>query len=169
MAELLMEEVGRALLLIVKGNVVDAIDDVWSEMETEDTVFYAALGESVPVTPKQYPSRYYLGHHPSILDRPVIDYPNVTVVSYRSRSIGDLAADQYEVVGHEAYVEAFVVHEDESTVNRMALRYAKALNRVVDQHRDLDEVTIEPIFITPDAAISNAAARRVDQFSESIV
>lgn len=167
--DLVLEEVARSLLLVMKGHLEDAVDSVWEQMETEDATFYGALGDDVPTTPKLYPAKFFLGHHPSILERPLTDYPNVTCVAYDHRSIGDLAADQYEVVGNRAYVEAFVVHEDESTVNRLAWRYAKALHRVIDTYKELDDQMIEPIVTSPDVAISNAAARRVEEFREDIV
>lgn len=167
--DVVLEEVARDLLIVMKDNLNLAIDQVWTEMAMEDTVFYAALGTTVPETPKPYPVSFYLGHHPTILEHDVEDYPNITCVAYDHASVNDLGADQYEVVGNRAYVEAFVLHADESTVNRLAWRYAKALHRVIDQYKDLDDRKIEPVTTSPDVQVSNAAARRGQQFTSDIV
>jgi len=62
------------------------------------------------------------------------------------------------------------VHEDEGTVNRLANRYAKALHKVLAEHRnmDADEIVFGGEF-SPDIDVSNAAIRRVDQFKEDLV
>lgn len=167
--DVVLEEVARDLFVVMKDNINAAIDSVWAEKELEDAVFFAGLNSPVPPTPKPYPVSFYLGHHPAILEHPLSDYPNITVVSYDHSSAGDEAADQYEVVASRVYVELFTVHEDASTINRLAWRYAKALHRVIDQHKRLDDSKIEAISATPDVAISNAAARRVEEFSNGIV
>jgi hypothetical protein len=168
MLDIMLEEVARAALLVVKDNIEDALDAVWDDMAIEDAAYYAALGESVPFTPKPYPVRFYLGHHPSILERPSTDYPNITVVSHDHQSVDDFGADQYEVANNVAYIEAFVMHDDESTLNRIAWRYAKAIHRIVAQFKDLSDSDVEPIDKTPDVSVSNAMARRVDEFKEDI-
>lgn len=168
MLDLDLEKVARSVLLTVKNHINEKVDEVWAEMVAEDAAYYAALGDPVPVTPKLYPSRYFLGSYPSVLERPPADYPNVAVVGYRHRSAAD-AGDQYEIANNRVYVEAFVMHEDEGTVNRMAYRYAKALHRVFAQNRnpDSEDIVFGPDF-TPDLDVSNAAIRRVDQFSEDL-
>lgn len=163
-----LEEVARSLDVLMRTHIEDAIDAVWDEMEEKDAEYYAAIGEPAPVTPKLYPAKFFLGHHPSILERDPEDYPNITVVSYDHRSANDFGADQYETARNLAYVEAFVLHDDESVVNRLAWRYAKAMHRVVGQFKDLSDSDIEPITATPETQISNAAARRVSQFTDDI-
>lgn len=169
MLELRLEDVARATLLTVKTYINAAIDDVWADMVAEDNAFYSAMGESVPNTPKQYPAQFFLGSYPSVLERPLEDYPNVAVVCYRHRSAED-AGDQYELINNRIFVEAFVVHEEEGAVNRMANRYAKALHKVLAEHRSMDDADI--VFggeFSPDIDVSNAAVRRVDQFQEDLV
>jgi len=55
-------------------------------------------------------------------------------------------------------------------VNRLANRYAKALHKVLAEHRnmDADEIVFGGEF-SPDIDVSNAAIRRVDQFKEDLV
>jgi hypothetical protein len=159
--DLQTEQAGRTVLLALKDGLNAAIDAVWADSATEDAAFYAELGEPVPATPKQYPARYFLGSFPSVLERPPADYPNVAVVSYRHRSANDLG-DQYELANNRIYVESFVMHQDESTINRMAQRYARALHRVL-----VAGGFYETEF-TPDVDISNAAVRRVEQFKEDL-
>lgn len=166
--ELRLEEIARATLLTIKDNLNVAIDEVWAEMVAEDATFYPAIGEPVPTTPKQYPARFFMGSYPSVLERPPEDYPNVAVVSYRHRSAED-AGDQFELVNNRLYVEAFVMHEDEGTVNRMANRYARALHKVLAANRSLGDSDV--VFggeFSPDIDISNAAIRRVEQFREDL-
>lgn len=166
--ELRLEEIARAMLLTVRTNINAAIDEVWNEMSSEDATYYAALGESVPPIPKPYPTRFFLGSYPSVLERPPADYPNVAVVSYRHRSAED-AGDQYEMVNNRVYVEAFVMHADESTVNRLAYRYAKALHKVLAANRNVgDDSVVFGGEFSPDIDISNAAIRRVEQFKEDL-
>jgi len=168
MLELRLEEIGRAALLTVRENINTAIDEVWTEMDAQDATYYAALGESALPVPKVYPTRYFLGSYPSVLERPPEDYPNIAVVSYRHRSAEDVG-DQYEVVNNRLYVEAFVMHDDESTVNRLAYRYAKALHKVLAANRSLgDDNVIFGGEFSPDIDVSNAAVRRVEQFKEDL-
>lgn len=167
MLDLQLEEISRAILLAVKENIEDAIDDVWAEMAVADAEFYAQLGEALPSTPKLYPVRYFIGHHPSMLYRPSADYPNIAAVAYRHRSAND-DGDQYEIAVNTGYLEAFVVHPDESTVNRLTHRYAKALHRVVASLKGVGDEEVEDISLTPNVELSNAAARREDEFKEDI-
>lgn len=168
MLELRLEEVARATLLTLKTHLNANIDQVWADMVAEDAAFYAAMGQPVPETPKEYPALYFMGSFPSVLERPPADYPNVAVVCYRHRSAED-SGDQYELINNRIYVEAFVMNDDEATVNRIANRYAKALHRTLAAHRtmDEDEIVFAPDF-SPDIDVSNAAVRRVEQFSEDL-
>lgn len=167
MLELRLEEVARSTLLAVKLNINAAIDDVWATMAAEDATFYAAMGEPVPATPKPYPARFFLGSYPSVLERPAVDYPNIAVVSYKHRSAED-AGDQYETANNTIYVEAFVMHEDEGTVNRLAWRYARALHQVLARYRTVEDPDVFAADFTPAIDISNAAIRRKEQFSEDL-
>jgi len=164
-----LQDVARALLLVMRNHLNAAIDDVWDEENAKDADFYPAIGEAVPTVPKQYPSRYFLGHHPSILERPAADYPNVTVVAHRHRSAADVGADQCETVANTAYVEAFLLNADEEVLNNAVNRYAKAVNRVLTAMKSLEDPDVMPIDSTPQIDVSNAAARRLEEFKEDIV
>ena len=160
--DLQTEYAGRRVTLALKTDLEDQIDAVWADSVSEDAAYFAALGVSpVPETPKLYPAIYFEGSFPSVLERPRDNYPNVAVVSYRHRSARD-AGDQYEIANNRIYVEAFVMHDDEATVNRMAQRYARAVHRtlVLNHFYEAD--------FTPDVDISNAAIRRVDQWTEDL-
>ncbi len=149
------------ILTALRAGLEDDIDEVWADAVAEDTAYFSALSQTVPETPKFYPAIYFEGSFPSVLERPPADYPNVAVVSYRHRSAND-DGDQYEIANNRVYVEAFVLHPDEATVNRMAQRYAKAV------HRTLVKAHFYEANFTPDVDISNAAARRVEQFDDAI-
>jgi hypothetical protein len=168
MTDLLLEEVGRRLLLTVRENLNDHLDDVWNEMSMKDALFYAEMGQPMPDTPKRYPVNFYLGHHPEILDYPIDDYPNVTCMCYEHNPVGEFQGlDQIEELRNRAYVEAFVVHPDAETVNRLAWRYAKALHRVLTEHKSLDNYpTIWEMTRSPVVTVSSSVARRVSEWKD---
>ena len=152
----------------MRGSLEDVIDDVWSDMTAEDTAYYTAIGDTAPETPKLYPVSYYLGHHPAILQHPVDDYPNVVVSCYEHDPTAgfdiDNELDQIEPLTNAAYVEAFVLHEDAATVNRLAWRYADALHRAITNSRDLGEwPVIWQMIGTPHVEVSNASARMISE------
>lgn len=166
MADLLLEEVGRALLLTVKDNINAVIDEVWTEMAVEDTEFYAALGQDEESTPLVYPVAFYLGHIPDILDHDVSGYPSVVAMCY-DHGQNDSAFDQVEELSNGAFVEAFVVDSDASTVNRLAWRYAKALHRLLTTHKSLGEwPTIWELDGSPAVTVSQSIAKRVTEFGD---
>lgn len=171
MADLLLEEVGRALVLSVKNNINDVIDSVWDDMAAQDTAFYAEMGQAVETTPKVYPVSFYLGHHPDILEHDVADYPNIVAMCYTHNPVAEVhGADQIEVMNNTAFVEAFVVHADASTVNRLAWRYAKSLHRLITSHKDLDSwPSIWTMDRSPTVTVSQSFAKRVDEFSDEWV
>lgn len=174
-----LEEVSRAVGLMLRSKLPDALTAIAMVMDAEDAVFYAAISEAVPETPLEAPTLYMEGHHPSLLERPPTDFPNVVTMAYNHRSAGDTGADQYEPFTYPVYVEIGVLHTDESTINRIAWRYAKALHRAVIQNDTLSdfltEVGTDPSVViaradqTPEIAVSNASARRVSEFADDVV
>ena len=102
-------------------------------------MYYAAINETAPTT--TLPNPLSTGGAPSLaaLERPPTDFPNVVTMAYNHRSRGDLGADQYEPFNYPVYVEIGVMDVDESTINRIAWRYAKALHRAVIQNDTLSD------------------------------
>ncbi len=163
-----LEDVARAMDLVMREHLADAIDQVWADMIPLDEAYFAAINEEVPRTPKYHPVKFFLGHHPSILERPATDYPNVTTVAHQHRSAGD-EGDQYEVVNNTIYSEAFLLYAEEDALDRMVQRYARAMHRVVSSFPQLSNVEIEPIDQTPNVDVSVATARRLEEFKDDIV
>jgi hypothetical protein len=163
--DLLLEEVGRAVVLTIRLNLPQALTDVEDEMAAADAAYYAALNEPVPSTPLPMPVTWMEGHYPDILDRPVEHYPIVTAICFDHRSLGDIGADQWEVVTNGAHVECYLQDPDPDLLNRVSKRYAKALHRVIVSHKDLGGA-VQDIFTSPGANISNVAARRISEFTE---
>lgn len=163
-----LEEVARQLLIVQMENLPQALQDVAAEMVIEDLDFYTLLGQSVPDTPLNPPVLWDIGHHPTVLDWELAKFPNVVAMCYQQRPTITGATDQTVDMGNVAYVEAFVWHMDESTVNRIAWRYAKAIHRVVTQNPSLGGM-VKPIVGAPDADVSDVSARRVSDLTSEVV
>lgn len=168
--DLILEEVSRAVILTVRQNLPEALEDIEGEMVASDAAYFAAIGISpVPATPLPEPAVYMTGSYPDLLDRPIETFPVVTAVCYdHEPERNPRGFDQLEVVTNGTTVEAWVIDPDAERVNRIAFRYAKAIHRVLVQNKDLGGV-VEDIYTAPEVTISNVAARRVSDFSEDIV
>lgn len=166
-SELLLEEVGRALLLQVKANLPQALIDVAAEKTPEDAAFFAALGQDVPPTELVMipDANWYEGHYPTLLDGPMSTFPNLTVMCYNEqpRPVGNAwDTDQGQVTSYSAYLELFCADPDMGTVNRKAKRYASALHRAVVQDLTLGGL-MNPPENAPGAMVSNSSARYESQ------
>ena len=166
--DLQLENLARSLHIVLLDDLVVCLDDVQQEWVPKDAAYYALLGQPVPPTPLDPPAYWAVGHHPSILDRPLDEFPNVTIHAYDHRSAGDLGADQWDPLTCRAWVEIFVSHTDVATVNRMAYRYAQALNRCLVQNSTLGGL-VETFDFSPDVQISNVADRYASEDNDQIV
>jgi hypothetical protein len=159
-----LEEVARRLLIVQMEDLPLALTEVAAEMVQDDADFYAVLGQPVPQTPLAPPVYWDTGHHPTILDWELAKFPNLVTMCYQQRPTIAGGNDQVVDMGNVAYVEAFVWHMDESTVNRIAWRYAKAIHRVVTQNPTLDGL-VKPIVGAPDADVSDVSTRRISDLT----
>lgn len=172
MTDLLLQTVARSLDLTIRENINAALDVVWAAEDAADAAYYASLNVTAPTTAEVYPVSYYIGHHPQILQYPVADYPNVVTMCYTEPNVGGATTtnsdlDQIEILLNSAYVEAFVVHSDADTVNRLAWRYAKALHKVITENKSLGEYpTIWEINGAPITEVSGSIGRLASEDSD---
>lgn len=165
--DVFLEEIARSILLGIKDSLPDELAAVAQESTALDVAFYTQLGKPVEPTPLHPPAEYLVGHHPSLLERELSEFPNVTVMAYQQTPMGDRGADFYETQVNRVYVEAFAQDPDESRINRIAWRYAKALHRVITKDRNLSRL-VKDLDTPPSVQVSNAAARRITDMSDEI-
>lgn len=165
-----IEEVALALMESLQAHLSDTIDDVNTAAAARDAR-WAALSVDVALTGSvsiAEPVLWLPGHNPSILDRPVEQFPNIVVMAYDHRSAGDAASDHTEPSVYTAYAEVFCAVADETVSNRMAWRYAEALHAAVVLDETLGGLVI-PIDATPSVQVSNAAGRRLSPQVDDVI
>lgn len=158
MSDVRLEEVSRQVELTLRANLPQVLAQIASEMITKDAAYFAAIGESPVVTPLASPSRYFLGHDPLILDRPLEMFPVVTVMCHNHTPA--VGGDNYSRIANDCYIEAYVHSENEAICNRMAWRYGKAIHRIVTNSDDFGLGSIESVDTEPVVDTSNAFTRR---------
>jgi hypothetical protein len=164
MADIILEEVSRKILLIMRDKLPDQLSAVAAEMSAQDAEFYLALGQEVPEVPLSPPVRYEVGHNPTVTKLPLDDYPALVVLCYGHDSAQDEGSDQYEVLAHAATVEMVAMHDDVVVMNSIAMRNAKALHRTILLDRTLGGLT-EPIALSPSVLVSAVTTRHKDDRS----
>lgn len=165
-----IEEVALSLMESLQAHLPDAISAVNMEAAGRDAR-WAALSVDVALTGSVQlaePALWLPGHNPSILDRPIEDFPNIVVMAYDHRSAGDEASDQTEPTTYTAYAEVFCAVADETVSNRMAWRYAEALHQAMVTDETLGGLVV-PVSSTPAVMVSNAAGRRLSPQSDDVI
>lgn len=165
-----IEEVALSLMEALQENLPSTLSAVNSDAAGRDAR-WAALSTDVALAPSvsiAEPVLWLPGHNPSILDRPLEDFPNIVVMAYDHRSAGDDASDHTEPSVYTAYAEVFCAVADETVSNRMAWRYAEALHAAMVMDETLGGLVI-PIDATPAVMVSNAAGRRVSPTVDDVV
>lgn len=170
LADVVLEDVGNALAVTVKTELPQALVDVQAEQAAKEAGWAAVLGpfESPALLPE--PATWFVGHHPSLLERVVDDYPVIVVMAYDHDTATEqdpLSTDQTEVVNNRCYIEAAVAHPDLDIINRVAQRYAMAIHRAVVRGEDLGGA-VSPIDRTPHVAVGGANRRRVSAETDAI-
>jgi len=181
--DIVLEEVERALHLLVFNQLTGILAEVASDMAAEDTAYYGALGISpAPDTPLTPPVVILDGHHPYVLERPLTDFPNVTVNAHEHPETqpGTSYVDQLENIQTSAYIEAFnyalvprdptaeQIADAEDLLNRVTKRYARALHRLVKENPTLLG-TVHRTEGSPTVTLSNVAPSAVSDLDDQIV
>jgi hypothetical protein len=116
------ERTGTALKTQLEAELGDALDAVELSWASD------------PVTLTD-PETWFFGHKPTVLEMESAEFPFVAVV------VADRAPQErplrwgYQERVVTAYVDYFVVAEDEATVNKRAHRYAEAICQVLQEER----------------------------------
>src|SRR5688572_20082220 len=126
MSDVDLEEIARQIDLTLRGNLPQCLIDVVSEMISKDSAYYTAIAEPVPPSPLVPPSRYFLGHDPLIMERPLDEFPTVATMVHNHTAAG--GGDNYSRIANDSFIEAFVTSEDPEESYRIACRYGKAIH-----------------------------------------
>lgn len=166
-----IEEVALSLMEQLQAQLPDAIAEVnaagasrdarWANLASLDFPLTAAVALTEPVM-------WLPGHIPSILDRPIEQFPNIVVMCYDHRAQPDPASDHTEPSVYTAYAEVFCAMADETVSNRTAWRYAEALHAAMVSDETLGGLVV-PISQTPAVMVSNAAGRRASPQTDDVV
>lgn len=157
MSQVNLELVARQIHLNLLNNLPATLTQVSTEMQAHDTDYYGQLGVAVPSITLSPPATYSVGHDPLVLERPLDEFPLIGIMVFHQLSLG--GGDNYERLSNDSYIEAFVVSEDESKLNSIAWRYARAIHRVLMTYSPLDE-NIEVLDTEPEVDVSNIFTRR---------
>lgn len=177
LADVQLEDVGMALAMTVKTQLPQALLDVQAEQSAKEAAWAAVLGPMPQLAALPEPASWFVGHHPSILDRPAEDFPCVVVMCYDHNSgtpADPWSTDQTEVMAERCYVEAAVSLPitdlssdiEVALINRMATRYASAIHRSIVRGETLGGI-VQPIEQTPHVLLGGTNRRRVTVESDA--
>jgi hypothetical protein len=162
-----LEQIQREAFFVLFDGLNDAITQIQTIMDASDQEFATRTGrtytelEIEPIAD----SEFYEGHRPSLITSPVENYPNCSVWCASAMMSQDSEyMDHTDIFLNELYVEVMVKAapgEDESVVNRRAIRTAEAahftlmtdqtLGGVVTAFADLPTVNLSEIFKRQDS------------------
>lgn len=136
-------------------------------MAANDQAYYTAMGLAVPTTPLVAPVTYHENLLPDTHSKPLDQFPNVAVLTYRGESAED-QADQTEDALYDATIEAFVSSRDVDETARIANRYANALLAIIEDNPTLNGLTA-PLAYQPSITLSQAVARRESTTTDRVI
>lgn len=167
-----LEPLQRALLLQLKANVNDKLDELNEFWKPKDEELAAALGYEYVDSTCEHIAVFSDGHRPSFIDAPIENYPNISVMAYHAEPSPE-QFDQADSYSNTAFVELIVksqtfedddlkVREDaETVVNRRVQRTADAVQRSVSLDPTLGG-TIFTLQNPPTVDITDVFIRRED-------
>lgn len=162
-----LEQIQRQAFYALYDRLNGAIVDIQEEMNLSDQQFAEKTGrEYVPLEIEAVANaEFYEGHRPSLINSPVENYPNCSVwCSSAQMSDNSEYMDHTDIFINELTVEVMVKaspSEDESVVNRRAIRTAEAahfslmrdqtLGGIVTAFADLPTVNLSEVFKRQDS------------------
>jgi len=154
----MLEEVERALVIALVSKLPDTLDEIEAESVTDDDSYFGFLGISpVPTTPLPDIVTVIEGQDPLVIERPLTDFPVLSVVCYQHPLSGqgesDVEVDQAETILSTAYAEVIANSDDRDLVERQAKRYAKAIHRCYQKDSTLGGLCIRDQ-VSPELEIS---------------
>lgn len=160
-----LEEIGREACLILIEEINDELEAQETSWHTKDKEFAAARGVAYePIfLEKIQPSNIHHGHRPSLIEAPITEYPNLSIMAYTSDVSDD---DMDQVAKHEniMFVELMCKatsqeHTDpEELLNRRVDRTADAVVAVINRNKNLNG-KVDPFDDAPRVSISNIFSR----------
>jgi hypothetical protein len=135
-----LTQIARLVAIELKDNLNDMMTTLkTSRWDAEDAAFWAAFGGTNPnwVVEPVADENFYVGHRPSLIEAPVINYPNCAVMAYvgRPKSTDD---DHIDVYTDTCAVELMAKSENsEDEVNYRIQRMAEAAYEVIANNRSL--------------------------------
>jgi hypothetical protein len=133
-----MEKVQRAVTLLMIQNLNDAIDDQNTLWAAKDATFFAAIErDQEPFECENIAAdHFYSGTIPSLIEKPMEDYPNLCVIAYISTPTL-LSSDYVERYAITLAVEIMVKSEtSEEEVNARIQRTLEAANYVMTSEKN---------------------------------
>jgi len=118
------EKTGRALQARLQARLSGALDVVEATWVTEGD----PLALADPVT-------WFFGHKPTVLEMDSVAFPFVAVVVAERTPQASPARWGYQEQDLNLFVDFFVVAVDETTVNKVACRYAEAICAVLQEEQ----------------------------------
>lgn len=158
MSDVNLEQIARAIDLVLRAHLPQSLAEVAQQMESQDADYYGAIGEPVPNTPLDDPSYYFVGHDPLIMERPLELFPIVATMVHHHAPAG--GGDNYARIANESFIEVFVYTEDPDTSYRVASRYARAVHKLILSSGNFGLEQVEIIDVEPDVDVSNSFTRR---------
>lgn len=115
-------------------------------------------------------TNFHLGHRPSLIEAPIDEYPNVSVMAYQSQPAAD-QGDQIESWDISLFVEIMVkspgtdsrnrdeLHHTEEIVNKRIQRTTNAVVNVLQRNKTLGGTVLE-VKTPPAVTVTDAFLRR---------
>jgi len=153
------EKVGKALKAQLQAELPDTLDAVEAEWAGED-----------PVTLPD-PVTWFEGHKPTVLELESAAFPFVAVLVPERAPQARPSRWGYQEQDITVFVDFFVVAGDETTVNKRAHRYARAICQVLQAERLLEgyqQSDYEPQVRLSEAS-RHARAVNADMFDDAEV
>jgi hypothetical protein len=168
----MLEEVERALNIQLHLLLHDTLVEIEGEMTTDDASYFGFLGIApVPATPLPDVVTWIEGHDPLVLERPLVDFPTLSVQSYNHPISGpgetDFGVDQAETILSDAAVELIANSDDRVLLERQIKRYGKAIHRVIQKDFTLGGLTVREQ-VSPAITVSNTVVTPKSDVDDSL-
>lgn len=161
-----LTELTEAAFSVLLSDLNAEIVSVGNRYLTSDQALAAARGlayATVNLEPIQT-NNFCLGHRPSLIEAPIENYPNISVMAYKS-SAEPNSVDQIDQTIANLYVEVMVKGtelEGEELVNRRITRTTDAVVNVLNKNSTLSG-TFLPLERPPTVNIENLFVRRKEK------
>ena len=149
-----LELIGKQMFAILRDELNDEVQAVQGTWKTIDQQYGILPTEVERIADENF----YHGHRPSLIDAPIENYPNCSVMAY-SATTQETDFDHEERALVRVFVELMCKSvTDEEEVNTRTQRTTDAVIRVVSKHPSLNGLVTE-VANTPQVDISDVFSR----------